>query len=244
MSTAAPAPPPAQDYRPVIAKGVRRLVAGAMLGLDGAKLDALMAELYSVAAQTFRSLAEKDPPKRTIACKEGCSYCCHLYVQVTPLEAVHLARALRARLSAEELADLQARLAYSHARVRGKNAGARMVMGLPCPLLKDGRCSSYAERPFVCRGANSADVGACEKGLGHATGVPVPMYIHQRNVYAAVGQGVADGLRDAGQRPHLLELIAALRLALEHDDPYRAWRSGKLDFSTAACVEAAIRPRF
>lgn len=34
---------PGSDYRPAISKGVRRLVAQAMVGLDGPRLDNLMA---------------------------------------------------------------------------------------------------------------------------------------------------------------------------------------------------------
>lgn len=228
-----------EDYRPALSKGVRRLVAQAMVGLDPARLDALMAELFAFSGQTFASLAAKDPPRRTIACGEGCAHCCHFYVQVTPLEVVHIARSLRAQLSADALARLRDRGAQAFVRARGKDAAARMVLAEACPLLEDARCTIYAARPFVCRGASSADAAACRSGLGNPNSVPVPMYIHQRQVYAAVGQGVADGLRDAGVRPHLLELIAALHLALAHEDPVAAWRDGRLDFSAAACREAA-----
>lgn len=231
------------DYRPAISKGVRRLVAQAMVGLDGPKLDRLMTELFQFAEQTFTALAAKDPPRRTLACGEGCAHCCHFYVQVTPLEAVGIARALRANLAPEALAALRDRVAQTYTEIRGKDAGARMVVAQPCPLLENGRCSIYANRPFVCRGANSADASACRSGLGNPQSVPVPMYVHQRQVYGAVGQGAADGLRDAGVRPHLLELVSALKLALAYEDPVAAWRSGKLDFSAAACVEAAKKAR-
>ena len=231
------------DYRPAISKGVRRLVAKATVGLDGPKLDRLMAELFQFAEQTFAALAAKDPPRRTIACGEGCAHCCHFYVQVTPIEAVGIARALRKNLPPDALTGLRQRVAQSYARVRGKDAAGRMVLAEPCPLLDGGRCSIYADRPFVCRGANSADASACRSGLGNPESVPVPMYVHQRQVYGAVGRGAADGLRDAGVRPHLLELVSALKIALEHEDPVAAWRNGTLDFSAAACVEAAKKAR-
>lgn len=234
---------PGSDYRPAISKGVRRLVAQAMVGLDGPRLDNLMAELFQFAGQTFDALAAKDPPRRTIACESGCAHCCHFYVQVTPLEAVRIARLLRANLPPDGLARLRERVHDAYTRVRGKDAAARMVLAEPCPLLENGRCSIYADRPFVCRGANSADAAACRNGLRNPQSVPVPMYVHQRQVYAAVGQGAADGLRDAGLRPHLLELVSALKLALEFDDPVAAWRSGKLDFAGAACIEVAKKAR-
>lgn len=244
---------PAQDYRVVLAKGIRRGVAQALGPAEGgvparrmeaAKFDALMAELFRVAGSTFAGLAEKDPPQRTIACKEGCAYCCHLYVQVTPLEAIRIARVLQASLDAPALAAMKETIAAAHARAQGKDAADRMVLALPCPLLQDGRCSVYEDRPFVCRGANSADVDACRAGLGNPNGAPLPMYIHQRNVYASVGQGTAEGIRDAGYGTNLVELIAALNLALEHDDQLAAWQTGALDFAPARCLEAVARPRF
>ena len=163
--------------------------------------------------------------------------------KATPLEAVRIARMLRATLPPEALANLRERVGPAYARVRGKDAAARMVLAEPCPLLENGRCSIYADRPFVCRGANSADAAACRNGLRNPQSVPVPMYVHQRQVYAAVGQGAADGVRDAGVRPNLLELVSALRLALEFEDPVTAWRSGRLDFAPAACIEVAKKAR-
>jgi hypothetical protein len=225
-------------YGPALAAGVRGAVAKALPALTPERFDSLMRELFAVADSTLAAVVAKDPPRRTIACKAGCAYCCHLYVQVTPLEAIGLARAIRAQ-GAEALTAVKERVAATFAKTAGKDAAYRNVLALPCPLLVDGQCSVYAARPFVCRGANSADVDACRRGMGNASGVPLPTFVHQRTVYAAVGNGAAQGLRDSGVDPDLLELVAALRLALEHDDPLTAWRSGALDFTPALCVEVA-----
>jgi hypothetical protein len=225
------------DYGAAITSGVRRKIAAAALTLTGAKFEALMAELCEFAESTFATLKAKDPPRRTIACKEGCAYCCHLYVQVTPLEAIRLAQVVKAMAPAARDATI-ARVESAYARVRGKGAAARNLMALPCPLLVEGRCTVYGERPMACRGANSADVEACRANIASDSGPKVPAYIHQRMVFAAVGNGVAQGLRDMGAQETLLELIAGLKLALAHDDPLAAWRSGALDFAPARCVEA------
>ena len=231
---------PGPDYSAVLAKGVRGAVAKAVPALDGERLGDLMTELFGVADSAFASVVAKDPPRRTIACKAGCAYCCHLYVQVTPLEAIHLARALRAR-GAEALAAVQGRVAAAHRKTAGKDAEYRNFLAVPCPLLRDGQCSVYEERAFGCRGANSADADACRRGMGNSSSVPLPTFVHQRNIYAAVGNGAAHGLLDAGARPNVLELIAALHLALAHEDPLRAWQSGEIDFEPARCREAGKR---
>ena len=223
-------------YGPALAAGVRGAVAKAIPALDSQRFDALMGELFGVADSTLAALVAKDPPRRTIACKAGCAYCCHLYVQVTPLEAIGVVRAVQAQ-GPEALAAVSARVADTLLKTAGKDAAYRNILALPCPLLVDGQCSVYAARPFVCRGANSADVDACRRGMGSASGVPLPTFVHQRAVYAAVGNGAAQGLRDRGVDPDLLELVAALKIALEHDDPLTAWRGGVLDFSPARCIE-------
>ncbi len=225
-------------YGPALTAGVRTAVSKAMPALDSQRFDALMGQLFGVADSSLAALVAKDPPRRTIACKAGCAYCCHLYVQVTPLEAIGLVRAIRAQ-GPEVLASVKARVAGTFAKTEGKDAAYRNLLALPCPLLVDGQCSVYAARPFVCRGANSADVDACQRGMGSASGVPLPTFVHQRMVYAAVGNGAAQGLRERNVDPDLLELVAALKIALEHDDPLTAWRSGALDFAPARCVEVA-----
>lgn len=229
-------------YRATLAHGVRAAVAKAVPALDDARFDDLTTTLFDIAGSTLAALVAKDPPRRTIACKAGCNYCCHLYVQVTPLEAIRLARAVLVR-PAPEVAAIRARIAAADAKTRGMDATDRNILAVPCPVLEDGKCSAYADRPLVCRGANSADVNACRAGMGSAEGVPLPTFIHQRNVYAAVGQGAVQGLNDAGLRPSLLELIAALAVAIEHTDPLAAWRSGALDFAPARCLEASKSTR-
>ena len=225
------------DYSGALENGVRRVVARALPDINGERLDALMAELFGLADSALAALVAKDPPRRAIACKAGCAYCCIVYVQVTPLEALHVARSILARPAAEVTAVRQ-RVAAAHATTVGRDSDYRIVLAQPCPLLVDGRCSVYADRPFACRGANSADANACRDAFANPDGPLLPTFIHQSKTYAALGRGTAKGLSDTGVRPTLLELIAALHLALAHDDPLAAWRSGDLDFTSARCVMA------
>lgn len=71
-----------------------------------------------------------------IACRRGCDGCC-THISLFPVEAVNLALALR-RLPQGEVS-----------RIRDK-ARAAAPDG-PCPLLEDGACLLYAERPIICR---------------------------------------------------------------------------------------------
>jgi uncharacterized protein len=68
-----------------------------------------------------------------LSCRPGCDSCCQLET-VFPLEAWALDQALR-QLPAEILDSLR----------------DAAVPGGACPLLLDGRCSVYNDRPLICR---------------------------------------------------------------------------------------------
>jgi hypothetical protein len=109
----------------------------------------------------------------------------------------------------------------------------------PCALLKNERYSAYGDRPFPCRGANSASARSCEETL--EGGNRVLSYLHQWEASSTLGNGTAEGLKEAGHDLVWLELTATLWIALEHDDPLAAWQSGALDFAPARCQEADRR---
>lgn len=94
------------------------------------------------------SLGEQVSAGVGLACKKGCSFCCHFPVRVTAIEAE---LAWKKAKASEKFGEIEANLSES-----GRTA---------CPLLVDGECSVYAHRPIACRTRNSFDAGACEKSL-------------------------------------------------------------------------------
>ena len=75
-----------------------------------------------------------------IACRAGCSQCCHQTFRVSEIEGELLREGLRA-------ADPQTR-ADIVARAQQWTADA----AIPCPVLShDGQCRLYAHRPRICR---------------------------------------------------------------------------------------------
>lgn len=90
-----------------------------------------------------------------IACKKGCSFCCHKAVRVSEPEL----RFLVGKLSEEE----KTRVAQHKESY--------------CPMLVGGECSQYAYRPAACRTMNSLDAEACHKSLeGKATESSIPHF--------------------------------------------------------------------
>lgn len=104
-------------------------------------------------------------------CQSGCAWCCHVAVQVHILDAIgaaapHASRELNYTLPTRQRDELK-----------------RIFQ--PCPLLVDGQCSVYAQRPVVCRSFQSRDVGVCRQRYeAQDPSIAVPMDI---GVYGLTG---------------------------------------------------------
>lgn len=65
-------------------------------------------------------------------CKKGCSYCCYYPVSISGVEIDYIEKQTRIKRRKEYLPKSD-------------------FHGSPCPFLKNGCCSIYEFRPFVCR---------------------------------------------------------------------------------------------
>ena len=88
-----------------------------------------------------------------LTCSKGCAACCEELLHVSELET----RLLVESLTEAEKADLRQRVAKWLAQI-GKRLDEREPDGLeyrswriPCPMLKNGVCSVYEDRPLRCR---------------------------------------------------------------------------------------------
>lgn len=84
-----------------------------------------------------------------VACKNGCSYCCHMEVGIYTVEA---------ELIANEIGVPMDKLQNVHSY----RQNGWMDMQRPCPFLVDNSCSIYEIRPMVCRThVNFEETNAC-----------------------------------------------------------------------------------
>jgi Fe-S-cluster containining protein len=85
-----------------------------------------------------------------LQCKRGCSLCCHVQLQLTPVETDSVRLALRVLAP-----DVRERI---RARARALRSGAGPPRAdAPCAMLEpDGSCAIYADRPIACRLAGHA----------------------------------------------------------------------------------------
>lgn len=76
-----------------------------------------------------------DTTKNVSPCARGCNHCCYQPVQIGKMEADYIGQAIGVAPAAAPY-HLERTDAY---------------IGAPCVFLKQGACSIYAHRPFVCR---------------------------------------------------------------------------------------------
>jgi Putative zinc- or iron-chelating domain len=173
--------------------------------------------LHAKMDATLRGL--RDVP---VACRKGCSHCCHIWVSVTAPEALFVAKVVRRRG-----VPLIARVRAAHLATAAYDFETRDQHPHPCPLLAEDICSIYDSRPSACRFAASADAAICARAYRDLSGenIPTPV-VHMlgRSVYA-VAVGIA--LKHATLPYHAYEFNAALARALEKDDAEQAWLGGE-----------------
>jgi Fe-S-cluster containining protein len=174
------------------------------------------------------------------ACEAGCAWCCYQRVSASPAEVLRIVDYLRKTRTAEELLDLRQRLAATDTLTHGRTAQARLALRQPCPLLVDGQCSVYHVRPLVCRGYTSDNVEACQRKIDHPD---QHVHVEADPIRYFYCQGVLNGLDD-GLYIHkleggLVELIAALRIALDDARSLKRWLQGERIF---ADVQVAALP--
>ena len=225
----APAPdsPVAQLHRAV--SGTARVTSAAILA-TGRTVEAVhtIVERAGALGGAYMQRSPTDPS--LLACKKGCSACCHRPVGTTAPSVLRLAAWLREHRTSEELAEVHRRVVALDDMTHGKTWTPRERPPNPCALLVDGVCSVYEVRPFVCRAWNAVDAEDCKRTTGQDA-VEMRFDLYQRAVFAAVEDGIKLALAEAGLDGGNLELTASLRAALERPDAGEAWLAGEPVFA-------------
>jgi hypothetical protein len=189
------------------------------------KLDELADNALSFADSMLAGLLPNLPPERPLACKEGCSWCCVLLVQTTIPEVLRIARHLRQTLTEVQVHDLLRKIDDALAE---RQQGRRV----PCPLLQAERCCVYSVRPLNCWGWNSHDAQRCQVYAETGRG-STPVYLPQKEIADGVSHGVIQGLGQVGLSGQSVELLSALKIALETPDSEKRYLAGERIFVPA-----------
>ena len=212
---------------------VRETVEAVAQGMGNGRNAAAIAEGVAAAG----ALMDRRLPmvaERQHACKKGCSYCCHVIVDVSIAEVARALEVVARRFSAEDVAALTVRARENADRSRGTDALSYPI--IPCAFLRDGECSIYEGRPLACRGEHSLDVTSCRQAYEAPLGedvdgerdLPVVM------TSSMIRFGLDLATRDAGFPSGSYELQQAVAIALEQPGALERWLAGDDAFGSAS----------
>ncbi len=124
------------------------------------------------------------------------------------------------------------------AATRGLSRAERTSRSIACPLLdRDGTCSAYVARPIVCGGWASLDLDACARRQGDPSAPVPPVFVAGYEAANAVLAGLGKACFDAGLDGTPLELVAALRVALERPNAAERFLAKRPIFAPAHDAE-------
>jgi Putative zinc- or iron-chelating domain len=202
-------------------------------GRTSLQVIALAQDASDRAERGMQTTLAQHPPRPPLACTEGCAWCCRKVVGCAAPEVLHIAAYLQEHLSPEQMEATRQRVIERDGERRSLRQDSWAAKRVACPLLVDERCCVYPVRPLTCRGFNSTDARACERSVKSREHVDVPTHAPPHRLATFVLDGLRSGLGEAGLSGDLLELTAALRVALALPDAAQQWLAGQPIFAGA-----------
>jgi hypothetical protein len=162
-----------------------------------------------------------------LACRAGCSFCCHLRVMVYPHEAIALYRYLGSRMPKELAQQVRLRIMENAAKSSGEDHG--VAKKTACAFLIDGKCSAYEVRPGACAGYHSTSWERCEESFNATSDSPggIPMLKGLHHVVTALDAGMDAALKAGSLSGERAELHTALAALVRNPTLIERWRAGR-----------------
>ena len=168
----------------------------------------------------------------TLACKDGCSWCCHFTVDVRAAEVFRILDFMAEHFTREQRERLRQTVVVNSAEVAPLSEMQRMQRTARCPFLEAGRCTIYAVRPQTCRNYHATDAAGCRQSYEQPDNMDIdPEFaplVYQAG--AAHVDAFARALQDAGFDADVYELNMALAAALQQPHSRARFEAGEKPF--------------
>jgi Fe-S-cluster containining protein len=153
----------------------------------------------------------------TLACKAGCSWCCHFTIDVRAAEIFRILDYVETNFTSEAQSRLRDEIAANNARLQSLDDEQRMQVNIKCPFLLDGVCSIYSARPQTCRNYHATDVAGCRQSFEEPANLNIDPEFASLT-YQIGGTHVdafCKALHDLGYETSAYELNTGLAVALQ-----------------------------
>jgi Fe-S-cluster containining protein len=183
----------------------------------GAEIDRLgPIAAYELSRRRHDARVAAAPDAHTLACKNGCFWCCYFTVDVRAVEVFSILDFIERELSPEQQARVRREVEANSTLLQGLSELERMRRNVKCPFLADGRCTIYQARPQTCRNYHATDVTGCRASYEHPENVDIDPDFAPL-VYQSGGAHVdafCTSLQQLGYDTNAYELSTALAVAL------------------------------
>lgn len=156
------------------------------------------------------------PDVSTLACRAGCTWCCHFSVDVRAVEVFGILDFVERTFSADEKARVYAEIRANSAALGKLDEFERMRRNVKCPFLREGRCSIYSVRPQTCRNYHATSAAGCQQSYEDPDNLDIDPEFAPL-VYQAGGahvDAITAAMREAGYDTNVYEMNTAIDVAL------------------------------
>jgi Fe-S-cluster containining protein len=174
------------------------------------------------------------PDVHTLACKNGCYWCCYFTVDVRAVEVFSILDFMERELSAEQQARVRREIEANSTLLQGLSELERMRRNVKCPFLDAGRCTIYAARPQTCRNYHATDATGCRASYEQPENIDIDPDFAPL-VYQAGGAHVdafCSTLQQLGYDTHAYELSTALAAAIADPQSRARFVAKQIPFAT------------
>jgi Fe-S-cluster containining protein len=156
------------------------------------------------------------PDVGTLACRAGCTWCCHYSVDVRAAEVFGILDFVERTFTAEEKARVFAEIRANSVALGNLDEFERMRRNVKCPFLSQGRCSIYSVRPQTCRNYHATSAVGCQQSYEDPDNLDIDPEFAPL-VYQAGGahvDAITTAMREAGYDTNVYEMNNAIDTAL------------------------------
>lgn len=173
------------------------------------------------------------PDAGTLACREGCAWCCHFTVDVRAVEVLRILEFVEGSFTPAAKARVFAEVRANSALLATLGEEERAARNLKCPFLHESRCTIYPVRPQTCRNYHATDVAGCRQAYEEPDNLDIDPDFAPGVYQAGLAhvEAFSAALHDAGYDAKAYELNRAVDAALSEPGARERFESGQRPFT-------------